>query len=141
MALRSLAEVLAKSPALKRADVVSWWTWREAVGARVAERSAPERIDQQTLWVVVEGSAWAAELSLLSTMIVQRLRAKKLEIQSLRFKVGSVRLPERQPATLAPTLTPLSPELEARLNLLDHDPELKAAIAEAARLCEGRQSS
>lgn len=47
--------------------------WVAVVGEAMAARSAPERFDQGTVWVAVEGSAWAQELRMSKDRIVRKL--------------------------------------------------------------------
>ena len=47
--------------------------WPEAVGVMLAERSFPDRFGRGTLWVAVEGSAWAQELRMMKDVILKRL--------------------------------------------------------------------
>lgn len=131
---RSIAEILAASAALRNDAHVSWWTWQRIVGERVATRSQPERVEGKTLWVIVQSSAWANELSLLSSMIVERLRRARIDVHGLRFRVGNPSIPAR-PEPLRPVIPkPLPEGLEERLAALDYAPELQLAIRTAAAL-------
>ena len=47
--------------------------WSEVVGGPMAERSFPDRFGRGTLWVAVEGSAWAQELRMMKDRILSRL--------------------------------------------------------------------
>jgi predicted nucleic acid-binding Zn ribbon protein len=47
--------------------------WPQVVGPAMAARSNPERWDRGTVWVAVEGSAWAQELRMIKDVILQRL--------------------------------------------------------------------
>ena len=47
--------------------------WSEVVGPALAERSRPDRFSRGTVWVAVEGSAWAQELRMRKDMILARL--------------------------------------------------------------------
>jgi predicted nucleic acid-binding Zn ribbon protein len=47
--------------------------WQEVVGDHLAKRSHPDRYTQGTVWVAVEGSAWAQELRLMKPKILERL--------------------------------------------------------------------
>ncbi|HMS54003.1 MAG TPA: DUF721 domain-containing protein [Fimbriimonadaceae bacterium] len=49
--------------------------WEEVVGEAMAKRSWPERFEKGTVWVAVEGSAWAQELRMNKEVILARLRA------------------------------------------------------------------
>lgn len=68
--------------------------WANIVGPGLAERSYPDRYDHGTVWVAVEGSAWAQELRMGKETILQRLREKAREaslFQDLRFGVRPIK--------------------------------------------------
>ena len=48
-------------------------SWPEVVGSLLSTKSKPERYDKGTVWVAVEGSAWAQELRMLTPVILARL--------------------------------------------------------------------
>ncbi|MFY9233092.1 MAG: DUF721 domain-containing protein [Fimbriimonadaceae bacterium] len=47
--------------------------WPEIVGAAMAGRSAPDRYERGTVWVAVQGSAWAQELRMMRDRILGKL--------------------------------------------------------------------
>jgi predicted nucleic acid-binding Zn ribbon protein len=47
--------------------------WPEVVGPMLAERSFPDRYERGTVWVAVQGSAWAQELRMMKGTILSRL--------------------------------------------------------------------
>lgn len=47
--------------------------WPKIVGPSLAKRSHPERFDRGTVWIAVEGSAWAQELRMIKDVILDRL--------------------------------------------------------------------
>ena len=47
--------------------------WPSIVGPAMAARSHPERFDRGTVWVAVQGSAWAQELRMIKDVIISRL--------------------------------------------------------------------
>jgi predicted nucleic acid-binding Zn ribbon protein len=53
--------------------------WVSIVGPGLAGRSFPERFDRGTVWVAVEGSAWAQELRMIRDVILDRLEQKSGE--------------------------------------------------------------
>jgi hypothetical protein len=69
--------------------------WNEIVGDDVAANSAPLRIVNGTLLVVVRSSAWSHQLSFLSERIVTAVaeRLPAAGVERLRFRVGT--LPQR----------------------------------------------
>jgi len=107
--------------------------WRRILGARIAERSAPDAIHGGALTVKVASSVWAQELSLLAPEILQRLQNAGFSITELRWRVGKLAsLVSRR--VRAPTLVPLRQvpdELERTLSKVE-DGELRNAIFQAA---------
>jgi predicted nucleic acid-binding Zn ribbon protein len=49
--------------------------WPEVVGAQIATRSEPTRLEDGVLHVRTDGGAWATELTLLSATIAQKASA------------------------------------------------------------------
>jgi len=47
--------------------------WPEVVGVMLSGRSHPDRYGRGTVWVAVEGSAWAQELRMMKDKILKRL--------------------------------------------------------------------
>jgi hypothetical protein len=110
--------------------------WREAVGVRISERAKPIAIERGVLIVKAATSVWATELSLLTTTLVERLRAHGVLINELRFRVGSIdppaRPPDRHVSRAVPPPGPLPRPLADSIAQVD-DGELQVAIARAAR--------
>ena len=116
-----------------RASPVDRETWRRVLGNRIAQRSAPGQIRRGVLTAAVSSAVWAQELSFLSGEIVSRLRAAGLSVDAIRFRVTPMQ-PPPPPPPAAKRLSPVAPlpaMLEERLARIE-DPELRAAIAEAA---------
>lgn len=118
--------------------------WRRVVGSKIAARTRVGRLSRGTLTIKVASSAWSNELSFLREDLTGRLVQQGHEVARLRFVVDqglgkpSPRRPlERDRATRD---QPLPPELSARLAEVE-DPNLRAAIAEAARVSLARQSA
>ena len=114
-------------------------TWRGAVGARIAERTRVGSLVRGTLTIYAASSTWANELTFLTTDIIARLRSAGVDVHTLKFRIkdlGAPPGPKTARVRPAPVKAPLPPELEQRLALVD-DPELRAAIAEAAALSLG----
>lgn len=93
-----LPDAIAKDEVLKAARAQKVLKdWAAIVGPGLAERSHPDRYDHGTVWVAVEGSAWAQELRMGKEMILERLREKSREaslFQDLRFGVRPIRRDE-----------------------------------------------
>lgn len=81
-----------------RAQIV-FRKWDEIVGADMAERSYPDRYTKGTVWVAVNGSAWAQELRMMKDVILSRLREASGEpdlFREIRFGVRPIRKPEEE---------------------------------------------
>lgn len=108
--------------------------WLEVVGAHVAGRSRPGRVFDGKLQVTVTTSAWAQELSHLSGELLDRLRARGVELEGLRFRVGEVPRSDYAPGRRdVPSFEPdthVAPILEDALTHVEDD-ELRHALREA----------
>jgi len=140
--LAALLESVRRGAAEKSGREIDRETWRRLLGERVAQRTEPERLQGKTLTVLVASSAWAQELSLLAPEIIERLQQAGFEVDTMRWRVGSPQsAPSRTPRK--PKVGPvkeLPTELERTLNGVT-DPELRAAISEAAAHILGRQEN
>jgi hypothetical protein len=109
--------------------------WRDAVGLRIAERARPVALENGVLTLRVATSVWASELSMLATTILERLRAQRVPVTELRFRVGPIEPParpvERRTTRKVPPPAPLPEELARALADVGDD-ELRAIIADAA---------
>jgi hypothetical protein len=109
--------------------------WRDAVGARIAERARPLSLWDGVLLLRVPSSVWAHELSLLAGEVCERLRARGVQARELRFRVGSLeavdRPPERRVARAVPTAFAVPPEVTRALGVVV-DEGLRACIERAA---------
>ncbi len=115
---------------------VSDRVWRDAVGARIADRARPVEFERGVLVVRAATNVWASELSLLSEDLIARLRDRGVPVTGLRFWVGEVEPMghpvERRPARAIPPPAPLPAPLEEAIRAV-HDDELRETIANAAR--------
>lgn len=133
----SLGQLLSNSAALlERTAQISAADWERAVGARLAQKARPERLSAGVLMVRVPTSTWAQELSLLSPVVLERLRAAGHRVEQLRFSVSPVRPPPEPPVTKVRRAA-LPASLIQSLSRLD-DPELRRLIGEAAAYCLAR---
>jgi len=109
--------------------------WRDAVGARIADRAQPVSLVDGTLVLRVHNSVWAHELSLLTETVCARLRERGVQAARLRFRVGEPALAARRVepriTRSVPTVRALPPELAQALVDVD-DMDLRASIARAA---------
>lgn len=115
--------------------------WRAAVGPRIAERTRVGSLVRGTLTIYAASSTWANELTFLTTDIIARLRTAGVDVHTLKFRIKDLGAPPapqraRPSAPKTPAKAPLPPALLERLARVD-DPELRAAIAEAAALSFG----
>jgi predicted nucleic acid-binding Zn ribbon protein len=109
--------------------------WRDAVGARIAERARPVSLQDGVLLLLVSSSVWAHELSLLSDDVRGRLKERGVAVRELRFRVGPMPGAERaaslRAARTVPARGPAPHELMAVLAAVA-DADLRAAIEDAA---------
>ena len=108
-------------------------TWRRIVGVGVAQRSRPLALRRGILWVHVVSSAWAQELSLLQTTLLERLAIHGWRAQQIRFRVGPMASTLR-PVKIDPPPMPRAPlpaELEVALRAVV-DEQLRTVLAETA---------
>jgi hypothetical protein len=134
----SVSQLLSGSPILSaRFAHIGLADWKRAVGERLAQKTYPERMQDGLLTVRVPSSTWAQELSLLSEVVLERLRAAGHRVQKLRFHVAAGKSPLEPPVTVV-RRAELPGSLAASLARVE-DPELRAAIAEAASLSLARK--
>ena len=109
--------------------------WRDAVGARIAERAMPLSMVDGVLVLRVPTSVWAHELSLLSLDVCARLRDRGVDVHELRFRVGALppvdRPPERRITRTVPAAKQLPVDVARALGSVP-DEELRASIERAA---------
>ncbi len=109
--------------------------WRDAVGARIADRVSPLSLYAGVLTLRVPSSVWAHELSLLTEELCVRLQERGIEARQLKFRVACAPKAERPPERRVPQAVPLRvnelpPEVACVLAVVA-DPELRTAIARA----------
>jgi hypothetical protein len=98
------------------------------------------------LTLKVASSAWSNELSLLKPTILSKLQLAGRDVTDIRFKVENFESPEKggwrasKPGPHQPMKNSELPgELQTRLNAIE-DPNLRAAISEAARWSLGQKN-
>ncbi|GIK31511.1 MAG: DUF721 domain-containing protein [Fimbriimonadaceae bacterium] len=106
--MNKLREILAKDvvgPEVARTAraLAIMRRWREVVGEELAARSWPDRYSKGSLWVAVQGSAWAQELRMLKTPILSKLNALAGEPLFVNVRFGVRALPLQEEAA-APSL-------------------------------------
>jgi predicted nucleic acid-binding Zn ribbon protein len=88
---RVLPDAVGQQEALRAARALTAMRrWEEVVGPFLAERSYPDRYQKGTVWVAVQGSAWAQELRMMKPKILERLREIAREpslFEDIRFGV------------------------------------------------------
>lgn len=126
--------------------VVSRQVWEAVAGVGFARRTHPTRFDRGTLWVEVASSGWAQELALAEKVILERLRARGVQIERIRCVVREVARPERG-GVYAPPVTAVQAAREMELPAdvaaavaRVRDLELRDIIAKTARAAARRQA-
>ncbi len=88
--------------------------WDLVVGPLLATKSAPERFDRGTVWVAVDGSAWAQELRMLEPKILVKLAdiaEDKYLFKEIRFGVRRLKKPINETPVVRSRF-PVRPDLE-----------------------------
>jgi hypothetical protein len=133
--LRAILDRAGENRFARARDPIPPVLWRDAVGARIAERALPITLENGVLLLRVPSSVWANELSLLSDEVRARLAERGVSVRELRFRVGAVppveRPPERRIARAVPAIREVPEELARVLAEVD-DVELRNAIESAA---------
>ena len=114
--------------------------WRSLVGSKIANRTRVGRLYRGVLTLYVATSAWSNELSFLKQSLIAKLKMTGREVSDLRFVLDQLEPPKRvNPKQINEALPVerLPDDLMARLQLVD-DPNLRAAIAQAARHSLGK---
>ncbi|MGE0548777.1 MAG: DciA family protein [Kofleriaceae bacterium] len=117
--------------------------WTDLVGARIAQRTRPDRVIDRVLVIEVASSAWLHELTLLKAQLLSGLLGRLGEprlFDDVRFKLAGA---NRRPATSVPSdrrrapVQPLTPtaatggtreQIVAEVSKVD-DEELRELIA------------
>ncbi len=140
-----VAAPLLKKRGLAEARIVT--DWRAIVGATVAERSAPERLQRGrgggadsggTLRLRVAG-AWALEFQHMAPGLIARINGYFGYPAVARIQFIQAPLPAAKRAPVPPA--PLPPEAEARLAAMTakiDDPELRERVMALGRALERR---
>jgi hypothetical protein len=133
--LRAILDRAGESRFARNREPFAAALWRDAVGARIAERALPIALEDGVLLLRVPTSVWANELSLLSDEVCARLRDRGVIARELRFRVGALppidRPPERRIARTVPAIRTVPDEL-ARVLAGVEDVTLRQAIEKAA---------
>lgn len=136
-----LEKARQESAKLAGAGPISHDLWQQIVGPRIAARTQPKRLENGVLMIGASSPVWAQELAFLSDEITARLRGVGMQVTKIRFQVTTIDLP---PETVVETRIRALP-VALPQDLLDQlaeveDPDLRAAIAEAAGLFLARES-
>lgn len=135
-ALEEVLERAGENRFAKNRPPITSRDWRAAVGPRIADRARPLAIERGVLVVKVATSVWANELQMLAPELLARLRLRGIVVESLRFRVGALDLPERPPERRSfrkvPPPAELTGDLANSIRAVGDD-ELREAIAHAAR--------
>jgi hypothetical protein len=134
--LRAILDRAGENRFARHREPIPAALWRDAVGARIAERALPITLENEVLLLRVPTSVWANELSLLSDEVCARLRDRGVVARELRFRVGPLppidRPPERRIARTVPAVRAVPDEL-ARVLAGVEDLGLRQAIERAAQ--------
>ncbi len=108
--------------------------WDHIAGERLAEKSEPTRITRGTLTVAAEGSAWAAEVSIASKMILRNVETvlgvgavKKLKVKAKGDRAHGKREEWGGTVIRRESEVELSGELREEIGRLD-DEEIREAL-------------
>lgn len=103
--------------------------WTQAVGEPVARHAVPERVEHDTLHVVVDGAPWANELRWMEGSLVARLNAAcgRRVVSRLRFRIGT--LPASRDASRPAPVPAPTPAVRTAAEQLGADlaPDLRTA--------------
>lgn len=117
--------------------LISPLAWRALVGARIAERTVPQKIEYGALVIVAATSTWAHELTLLAATILERLQSAGYEVQKIVVRPGHVEPPgrplERRRSKKVPTKVTLGDKLTEEISHVA-DPELAALLRDSAEM-------
>ncbi len=117
--------------------VISPLAWRALVGARIAERTVPQKIEFQTLTIIAATSTWAHELTLLSATILERLQTAGYDVQKIVVRPGHVEPPgrplERRRSKKVPSKVALGEKLTHEIEQVE-DQELAALLRDSAEM-------
>ena len=106
--LRAILDRAGENRFARTREAIPVALWRDAVGARIAERALPVSLEDGMLLLRVPTSVWANELSLLADDVCARLQERGVVARELRFRVGAVpaveRPPERRIARAVPVI-------------------------------------
>ncbi len=115
---KMLSDAIGRDEVLRAARAHSALrAWPKIVGKMLAERCMPDRYERGTVWISVQGSAWAQELRMIKPRIIQRLSAEAGEeglFLDLRFGVRPVAegrfepIPEPEPVPEKPPIPEIS---------------------------------
>jgi len=109
--------------------------WAALVGAGLAERTWPSRLQRGLLWVTAPDSSWAYQLQFLKRELLGSLQSSMQDcpVRDLRFKVGTI---PALPLPAAATAAAPAPEPEAVSEVVQaasaiSDPALRSAFVRA----------
>jgi hypothetical protein len=126
--------------------VVSRQVWEAVAGVGFARRTRPLKLRRGTLYVQVGSAGWAQELALVERTILERLRARGIVVERLRYQVGEVESPDRGGVYAPPRseierarALELSAEA-AQVVMRVRDPSLREVLARTARAVARRSA-
>lgn len=105
--------------------------WEKIAGKRLADKASPERLVDGVLTIRVPSSTWAQEMSMLSEMLLERLRAHRHPVRRLRFRVAPQLNSSRELPAVQVKRSHLPASLKEHIEQIA-DPELREVLQEAA---------
>lgn len=141
--LATVGALLSDSPALAAHTAnIRLSEWEKIAGKRLAAKASPERLSDGILTIRVPSSTWAQEMSMLSEMLVERLKAHRHPVRRLMFRVAPPLHSEPPRPVIQVRRSRLPQSLSLQLDRVQ-DEELKAILQEAASysLARGSQST
>jgi predicted nucleic acid-binding Zn ribbon protein len=126
---RMLSDALGRDEVLRTARAQAVMRqWPEIVGEALAKRSKPDRYDNGTLWVSVDGSAWAQELRMMSEIILRKLRILSQDPEMFTH----VRFGVRPVTDAEPVMQPLNVPDMSELNNLSMEEIIRRRLEKLA---------
>lgn len=114
--------------------------WHEIVGPLLAGKTAPARLKNGVLTVLVRNHAWAQELQLRKPDLLDRINAVRGgKARDIRFAVGPLPDPETEPPDARPENSNLPPPVDPEGVDDVADPETREILRSLARKAARRK--
>ena len=116
--------------------------WPEVAGPLVSRNATPLSLRNGVLTVVVRNHAWAQELRMSKTTMMERIRetvGERIPVSDIRFTVGSPS-PTEEPETAAPGKPPFPAGPDPEGLSAVSDPETRESLRAIGRRCASLSS-